>query len=90
MLRAVFRSNSPINWSGYKNTTVDDLLDKAVAQPSFEKAVPLWQQIDQALLDDAAGVPIYWSVNLYAARRSVHEFNVDSLGNLKLLNTWID
>ena len=90
MLRAVFRSNSPINWSAYKNPAVDQLLDQAVAQPSFEKAVPFWQQADQLLIDDAAGVPIYWSVLLYAGSQKVHDFVVDSLGNLKLLETWIE
>lgn len=90
MLRAVFRSNSPINWSAYKNPAVDQLLDQAVAQSSFEKAIPFWQQADQALLDDAAGVPIYWSVLLYASSRKVHDFKVDSLFNLKLIDTWIE
>jgi peptide/nickel transport system substrate-binding protein len=90
MLRAVFLSKSPINWSAYSNPKVDQLLDQAVGQPSFEKAVPLWQQADQALLDDVAGVPIYWSVLLYAGNRKVHDFLVDSLGNLNLVNTWIE
>jgi peptide/nickel transport system substrate-binding protein len=88
MMRAVFYSKSAVNWSAYRNPDIDALLDKATAQVSFKDAIPVWQQADQALIDDGAGVPIYWSNNLYAAKLGVHGFALDSLGNLNIADTW--
>jgi peptide/nickel transport system substrate-binding protein len=90
MLRAVFGSKSTINWSDYKNPRLDELVDQAVGASTLEQAVSTWQQVDQALIDDAAGVPIYWSTTLYAARPNVRGFVFDPYGNLKLATAWVE
>jgi peptide/nickel transport system substrate-binding protein len=88
MLRGVFQSKSAANWSAYKNDNIDKLIDDAVAQPSYDQAVKIWQQIDQALIDDAAGVPIYWSTLLYATSAKVHDFFPTPLGMWDVNTTW--
>jgi peptide/nickel transport system substrate-binding protein len=90
MLRGVFHSKSAANWSAYKNEAIDKLIDEAVAQPSYEAAVKIWQQIDQALVDDGAGAPIYWSTLLYATRAKVHDFYPTPLGLWDLSETWVE
>lgn len=90
MLRAVFHSKSASNWSDYKNAAVDKLLDDAVAQSSYDDAVKLWSQANKALIDDAAGAPVYWSAALYGATKKVHEFAQTPLGLFDLGNTWIE
>jgi peptide/nickel transport system substrate-binding protein len=91
MLRSSFYSKTAAtNWSGYNNPAIDKLIDSAVAQPKYEDAVKLWQQADQMLVDDVAGVPIYWSSNLYGASKKVHDFVQTPLGLLDLVATWIE
>ncbi len=88
--RGVFYSTSASNWSGYKNPNVDKLIDQAVAQSSYEAAARIWQQIDQMLVDDGAGAPIYWSTLIYAARKSVHGFVPTPFGEWDLSNAWVE
>jgi peptide/nickel transport system substrate-binding protein len=90
MLRGVFQSKSAANWSAYKNDAIDKLIDDAVAQPTYEAAIKIWQQIDQALVDDAAGAPIYWSSLLYATRARVHNFYPTPLGVWDVKTTWVE
>jgi peptide/nickel transport system substrate-binding protein len=90
MLRTVFHSKSAANWSNYKNPTVDKYLDDAITQASYENAVKLWSDADKALLDDFAGVPIYWASALYGASKKVHGFIQTPLGAYDLTKTWIE
>jgi peptide/nickel transport system substrate-binding protein len=90
MLRGVFHSKSAANWSAYKNDAVDKLIDDAVAQPTYEAAVKIWQQIDQKLVDDGAGAPIYWSTLVYATRARVHDFYPTPLGLWDVSATWVE
>jgi peptide/nickel transport system substrate-binding protein len=89
MLRANFYSKSAANWSAYSNPKIDQLLDGAVNQASYDAATKSWAQLDQALIDDAAGVPIYWSSALYAAKKSVRNFVQTPLGLFDLNNTTV-
>lgn len=88
--RGVFYSTSASNWSAYKNPNVDKLIDQAVSQPSVEAATKIWQQIDQMLIDDGAGAPIYWSTLVYAARKAVHGFVPTPFGEWDLSKAWIE
>lgn len=89
MLRANFYSKSASNWSAYQNPKVDELLDGAVNQSSYDAATKMWAQLDQILIDDAAGVPIYWSSALYAAKKSVQNFVQTPFGLFDLNNTTV-
>lgn len=88
--RGVFYSTSASNWSGYKNANVDKLIDQAVSQPSLEAATKIWQQLDQMLIDDGAGAPIYWSTLIYAARKAVHNFVPTPFGEWDISQTWVE
>jgi peptide/nickel transport system substrate-binding protein len=90
MLRTVFHSKSAANWSDYKNPTIDKFLDDAIAQTSYENAVKLWSDADRALLNDFAGVPIYWASALYGATKKVHGFTQTPLGLYDLTRAWIE
>lgn len=90
MLRTVFYSKSGANWSNYKNPSIDKLLDDAITQTSYGNAVKLWSDADKALVEDFAGVPIYWSSALYGASKKVQNFTQTPLGAYDLTRTWID
>lgn len=88
--RAVFYTKSASNWSGYSNPNIDKLIDQAVEQSSYEAALKIWQQVDQLLLDDAAGAPIYWSTFIYAGRKRVHDFVPTAFGQWDLSKAWVE
>jgi peptide/nickel transport system substrate-binding protein len=91
MLRSAFYSKTTAtNWSAYNNPAIDKLVDSAVVQSKYEDAVKIWQQADQMLVDDYAGVPIYWSSNLFGASKKVHDFVQTPLGLFDLNATWIE
>ncbi|MEA2661619.1 MAG: peptide/nickel transport system substrate-binding protein [Chloroflexota bacterium] len=89
-LRAAFYTNSPGNWSDYKNPAYDKLLDDAVAQSSYDSTVKLWTQANQLLIDDVAVVPVYWNAAIYAASKKVHNFVQTPLSLWNLSETWIE
>jgi peptide/nickel transport system substrate-binding protein len=89
LLRGVFLGSSAANWSGYKNAKVDELIEKAVVQSSYEDAVKVWQEVEQTLAQDVAGVPIYWSTLLYAASTKVHDFAPTPFGQFDIKNAWV-
>ena len=88
--RGVFHSESLSNWSAYSNSEVDELIEAAAQAPSFEEATEIWAELDQMLVDDVAGVPIYWSTYVWAAKAAVHDFGYHPLGVLFLDRTWIE
>jgi peptide/nickel transport system substrate-binding protein len=90
LLRTLFHSKSAANWSDYKNAQIDQQLDDAIVQSSYDNAVKIWSQAEKALLDDFAGVPIYWSSALYGASKKVQGFTQTPLGLYDLTRTWID
>nr|WP_243847299.1 ABC transporter substrate-binding protein [Microbacterium ulmi] len=85
MLNATLRSTGGYNWSAYSNPELDELLGEAEVQATVEDAQPLWAKADGLLVDDVAGVPLYWSQSLFAASSSIEGFSVDPLGYLQLL-----
>lgn len=80
MLGAMFASDGGFNWAVYKNPDFDALLTKAGSMATAEEAFPLWAQADQLLIDDVAGVPLYWANSLYAYRKGITGFGVNPLG----------
>jgi oligopeptide transport system substrate-binding protein len=59
-LRDVFQCGSGNNNMKYCNKQFDDLLNQAAVKPTLEEQVPLYNQAQQILVDDAPVVFIYW------------------------------
>jgi peptide/nickel transport system substrate-binding protein len=88
--RGVFLSTASSNWSSYKNGKVDGLINKAVAETSSETALKTWRELEQMLVDDAAGVPISYSSLLYVATKKVHDFYPTAFGMWDIKSAWIE
>lgn len=88
--RGVFHSESAANWSAYSNPDADALIDAAATAPSLEEAAEIWAELDQLLVDDVAGVPIYWASYAWAASDKVHDFGYHPLGILYVGSTWLE
>ncbi len=59
-LRDVFQCGSGNNNMAYCNKQFDDLLNQAAQKPTLEEQIPLYNQAQQILVDDAPVVFIYW------------------------------
>jgi peptide/nickel transport system substrate-binding protein len=74
MLRACFHSASKFNWSNYYNPAMNKLLDIAVSTLDPDKRLALYSDIQEVLIEEAAVVPIYHKMNIYAAHKNVENF----------------
>ena len=59
----LFRSDSSLNYTQYKNTEVDALLQQARRETDRNKRYTLYAQAEQKILDDAPIIPIFWPVS---------------------------
>jgi peptide/nickel transport system substrate-binding protein len=88
--RAVFLSTSTSNWSAYNDPEIDAMLDDAATASTLEEANRIYHEMDQKLIDDAAGVPIYYTNNLTGVAPTVHDLVVDPIGNYRVEKTWVE
>ena len=60
-VQPMFQSNfasGTANYGDYRNSTVDALIEEALAEPDPARAEELWHQVDRQVLEDVAIVPI--------------------------------
>jgi oligopeptide transport system substrate-binding protein len=73
-LEILFHSDSAQNHGAYSNPEVDALLDKARAITDMEERLAVYQQAEQLILEDAAWVPLYFSVETALVKPYVQNF----------------
>lgn len=78
-LEVLFHSASSQNHGGYSNPEVDTLLDKARGTQDIEERSALYQQAEQLILDDAAWIPLYFSVENWLVKPYVRNFWIPPL-----------
>ncbi len=61
-LDILYRSTSEFNYAGYNNPEVDALLDQANAAGDPTQRLELYSQVEKILLEDAANVPVDYTV----------------------------
>lgn len=88
-LRILFHSQSPENYIGYANPEVDRLLDQAEVEPDGERRLDLYRQAQQAIIDDAVLVPLYFVETYMLVQPHVHGVTMTPMGILGLESVWI-
>lgn len=78
-LEVLFHSTSSQNHGGYSNPEVDALLDKARGTQDIEDRSALYQQAEQIILEDAAWIPLYFSVENWLVKPYVRDFWIPPL-----------
>jgi oligopeptide transport system substrate-binding protein len=78
-LEVLFYSTSSQNQGGYSNPEVDALLDQARGAQDPEERLALYQQAEQMILDDAAWIPLYFSVENWLVKPYVQNFWIPPL-----------
>jgi ABC-type transport system substrate-binding protein len=82
ILWMLFGSDSPDNYTGYRNREFDGLLTEAAGVVDATARVPLYTAAQQVLLDDGAVIPFYFDVGHTLVRPEVSGLEVTPLGIL--------
>jgi len=78
------------DYGDYNNTTVNSLLDKALAASSLSQSITDWEAVTRQVMSDAAIVPIgQQKVSLYKSTRTQNAlFNIWT-DNIDITNVWL-
>ena len=79
-LHKLFSSGSTQNELGYSNSKVDELLEEARVEWDNTRRNNLFWQAEQIILDDAAVIPIFWSVQHLLVKPCVQNWPDLSIG----------
>lgn len=61
-IEKLFSSDSPLNYTKYRNADVDRLIQQAASEPDERKRADLYTQAEQLIVNDAVTIPMYWPV----------------------------
>lgn len=84
LLWMLFGSDSPENYTGYRNDEFDSLLERARDEPDEAARIQLYVLAQRLLIEDAAVIPLYFDVGYTAVRRGTGGLTVTPMGLLGL------
>ncbi len=73
-LGKLFASDSPLNYSKYKNGDVDALLLKGRTETDRTKRYAFYNQAEQKIVDDASIIPLFWPVDYQVIKPCVKDY----------------
>jgi peptide/nickel transport system substrate-binding protein len=65
------------NFSEYHNPTVNRLIDRALAEPDWDRRAAMWAEIDRRIMRDAPMVPLIWESFSFQWASRVHGWRYD-------------
>ena len=79
------------NFSEYDNPAVNQMIDRALAEPDWDRRAALWAQIDQRIMRDAPLVPLLWENASFQWASRVHGWVYDPWTTAPdLTAVWLD
>ena len=75
-LSTIYRSDSALNFMGYKNDNIDALLDKSQAEPSYEKRVELMNEFQTEYVKELPTVNTWVRINAYGYSKAFEGWNL--------------
>lgn len=87
-LSPLFRSGAPQNIVDYRSPEADGMMDRALAQPTAEKANPLWRAAAERIVQDQPYTWLYFYDPLTAVSGRLRGVRVDSYGAYQNLWEW--
>lgn len=79
-LELLFRTGQHNNTGGYSNPRIDSVLDRAAVEPDQGTRLRLYQEIEQALVDDAAVLPLFFTRTYVVVKPHVKGYEQSPLG----------
>jgi len=89
-LEVLFRTGQDNNFGEYSNPAIDALLDKAGLEADNAKALTMYQQAEQMLVDDAACLPLWFGKNYVLVKPYVSGYNPTPMGFVKLADVSVN
>lgn len=80
--------DSQFNFTSYHSDRVDALLKAGLAEPDYEKAKPIWQELQQVIYDDQPYAFLYWMDEIVAVHGRFQNTAVDVLSSYRKLYQW--
>jgi len=78
------------NFTGYTNPSVDELLEDARVLPSYEERYPLYEQVNQMIVDDAPYIYLYNPLQIHAYKPYVQGFETRADQSVRFHETWLE
>ncbi len=85
-LNRYFTTNGDMNWTGYSDPNLDELLNQAVLQTDDDARRSLYNQVQRTIMEQALILPIRDYVNLNGSSASLNGLSYDAYGWFPLLN----
>ena len=79
-LDVLFHTGVENNFSEYSHPGVDALLEKAAVETDNERSLALYQQAEQALVNDAACLPLWFGQNYTLVKPYVDGYELNPMG----------
>ena len=89
-LDVLFHSSAENNYGDYSNPEIDTLLERAGVEPDSNLSLELYQQAEQKLVDDAAGLPLWFGKNHILVKPAVKGYKLSPQGLIMLNNVSIE
>jgi peptide/nickel transport system substrate-binding protein len=79
---------SQFNFTSYENPRAAALITAGLAEPDYEKAKPIWQELQQVIYDDQPYAFLYWMDEIVAVHSRFQNTTVDILAPYRNLYEW--
>jgi len=79
-LDILFHTGAENNFAEYSNPEVDALLDRAGVEADSELSLELYRQAEQALVDDAACLPLFFGQNYILVKPYLEGYELNPMG----------
>lgn len=80
--------NAEFNFTSYRSPKVDELIARGMAEPDYEKAKPIWQELQQTIYDDQPFAFLYWMDEIVAVNNRFQNTAIDVLSPYRRLHQW--
>jgi len=84
----LFRKDSPLNVVGYEDAETERMMDRALAEPTEERADPLWRGAAERIVQEQPYTWLYFYDQLTAVADRLRGVRVDSYGAYQNLWEW--
>jgi len=79
-LDVLFHTSAENNFAEYSNPAIDAVLDRAGVEGDAAKALELYRQAEQMLVDDAAMLPLWFGENYILVKPYVQGYELNPMG----------
>jgi len=83
-LGALFRSNSPVNLTGYRNDDVDAILNAAALEADSGKRFSAYAEVEARAMSDYVALPLFHPVSYTLVKPQQRGLNLTPIGMLSL------